>query len=782
MDLKSIYTFLFFLLFVLLAKPTSAQVGFPYCESFQTASTQANTIFGGDAKLIDGVLQLTTNQLNQRGYMYIDVPFPSVYGLKVEFEYFMYGGSGADGLTMFLFDAATPNFSPGGFGGSLGYAQRSGESGLTGAYLGLGFDVFGNYSNTTEGKSGGFLQGSTDLFPNSVTLRNGGAGLTGYDYVIGRITHSPPANAPDLALDVQYRFPLSSGGQGTQRVEESSEVGYRKVFLELEPHPSGTGYLVKLEMEVTTEAGKPRLVTIFPGNAFPYPAPSNLKIGFAASTGGFSNFHEIRNLVVEVSADDALEDPEGSDLVDFTSCAGQENQFYITDENVRLPNENSVIRCLQLFESPDEIEAKEEDICSQARCLEQNRVLILPEGTFRATDQEGGFTFFPNEDYIGKEVTIYYTVTDSYGKTSRGNSISLKIEESPEPISLRVSGKSEEIDQVDICAGESVTLEGLGGEAYERYEWYQDGVLIEGAAGTSFTTGEGGEYEVWAFNKKNCPVSSNRVKVSLPGLPDSDIDSPVVGCVPGQVVDLTAEISGYDEEQYDYRLVGVGQVLMNEQLKTVGIAGGYELSVKRKGLDCYSDPISVEIVIQELELEADFDYGVKGTGVKDDVDGGIFPDDPIEFVNLADERAVAWEWSFGDGAVSQEQSPTHVFGRKGDFEVELLITDQYGCQQSVQKTISITRSYRLMVPTGFTPTETQNKTFLPKQKGLVSFELLIFNTWGELIFRTDDIDTEGWDGTLKGKLMDAGVYAYRVNGTATDGEKVKQSGKFRLIR
>nr|WP_317195110.1 PKD domain-containing protein [Algoriphagus oliviformis] len=767
---------------MLLAKPASAQVGFPYCESFQTESAFAETLFGESVDMTGGVLRLTANLTYQNGYVYINMPFPSNYGVKVEFEYFMYGGTGADGLSIFLFDADVDNFAPGGFGGSLGYAPRNEQPGLTGAYLGLGFDAFGNYSNTTEGKSGGFLQGSTDLFPNSITLRKGGAGLTGYDYVIGRITHSPPANAPDLALDVQYRFPLSSGGPGTQRVTDPNSIGYRKVFLELEPHPSGTGYLVKLEMEVTTEAGKPRLVTIFPGYDFSFPAPQNLKIGFAASTGGETNFHEIRNLIVEVSADQALHIPEATDLTGLASCAGQENPFVIPEEDILLPNENSVLRCLQLFASAEEIEAMGEDVCQRARCLEQNRLLVLPEGIFAAGDEQNSFSFFPNEAYMGKEVTIYYTLTDSYGKTSGGNSITIKIEESPEPISLRVSGKSEEIDQVDICAGESVTLEGLGGEIYERYEWYQDGVLIEGAAGASFTTGEGGEYEVWAFNKKNCPASSNRVKVSLPGLPDSDIDSPVVGCVPGQVVDLTAEISGYDEEQYDYRLVGMGQVLMNEQLKTVETAGSYELSVKRKALDCYSDPISVEIVIQELELEADFDYGVKDTGVKDDVDGGVFPDDPIEFVNLADERAVAWEWSFGDGAVSQEQSPTHVFGRKGDFEVELLITDQYGCQQSVQKAISITRSYRLMVPTGFTPTEAQNKTFLPKQKGLVSFELLIFNTWGELIFRTDDIDTEGWDGTLKGKLMDAGVYAYRVNGTATDGEKVKQSGKFRLIR
>ncbi|WP_343849106.1 PKD domain-containing protein [Algoriphagus jejuensis] len=771
------------LFFALLTTRSVGQVGFPYCESFQSDNTTANTVSGGGISLVRGAaLQLTHSQNDLKGYIYIDFPFSSLYGIKVEFEYMMYGGTGGDGLTVFLFDADVSNFAPGGFGGSLGYAQRNGQPGLTGAYLGLGFDAFGNFSNTAEGKVGGFLGGSSALFPNSITLRKGGSGVSGYDYVIGRMTQNPPAGAEDLALDVQYRFPLSSGGPGTQRVTDPNAVGYRKVFLELEPHPTGVGYLVKLEMEVTTEAGKPRLVTIFPGNAFPYPAPQNLKIGFAASTGGSTNFHEIRNLIVQVSADEALQTPESIDISDLTSCAGQENQFYIPEEGILLPNENSVMRCLQLYASAEEIEAGEGDVCQQARCLEQNRVLVLPEGTFTAGDEPDNFAFFPNEDYIGEEVTIYYTLTDSYGKTSSGNSITIKIEESPEPIRLLVAGQSEPVDKMEICAGESVDLEGIGNEVYERYEWYKDGELLAGSVEATYTASEEGVYEILGYNRKNCPVTSNQVKIELPDLPEIEIESPIVGCVPGQTLDITAEITGYDTARYDYQLTGMGRTFTNDELKSVGQSGEYEFRVKRKSLDCYSEAMLIEVFVQEAELTIDFDFGVKGSGVKDETGGGVFPDDEIQFKDLSDKSAVEWEWNFGGGGTSQAKNPTHVFGKKGDFEVELIITDQYGCQERLVKSVSVTRSYRLMVPTGFTPGKEQNATFLPKHKGLVQFELLIFNMWGELIFRSEDLQTIGWDGTLEGKLQDAGVYVYRVNGLATDGEKVKDSGKFRLIR
>ena len=87
-----------------------------------------------------------------------------------------------------------------------------------------------------------------------------------------------------------------------------------------------------------------------------------------------------------------------------------------------------------------------------------------------------------------------------------------------------------------------------------------------------------------------------------------------------------------------------------------------------------------------------------------------------------------------------------------------------------------------MIPTGFTPTLEENKTFIPKYKGLTEIELLIFTTWGELIFKTADLNTIGWDGTLEGKLLDAGVFVYRFDGTSTDGEKISEAGKFNLIR
>jgi gliding motility-associated-like protein len=766
---------------ILIIRNSYGQIGFPYCEPFDGSSIQEATVFGGNARLIDGVLRLTENQTNQRGYVYVDIPFPSVFGIKASFEYFSYGGdivNRADGISFFLFDADVPVFTAGGFGGSLGYAQKGNDPGLSRAYIGIGFDEFGNFGNTAENKVGGFPGAGTDLVPDAIAIRGPGNGTSGYAFLVGRKTMLTGNDG----LSPGGQFPISSGGPGTNRVTDPNLPGYRKVFLDLQPKPDGTGYFVKLQMRVTTAQGQPRMVTIF-DRPYDFPAPKNLKIGFAASTGGFTNFHEIKNLLVEVSNDEALEDPKGVDFDEIASCEGQENTYFITDEEVVLPNESSVIRCLQFYASLEDIEEESGDVCSQAKCREENRILELPQGTFKAGDVGGEFTFFPNPGFTDQKVTVYYTLTDSYGKSSSGNSMALTIQESPEPINLRVSGSQEaQNEEIRLCQGDSVSLIGSGEEAYFRFEWFRDGELVEGADQNTYTVTESGEYQILGYNRKNCAAKSNIVKVDYPELPPFIISNPTVGCTPGQSVDVTTSISDFELTSYDYLLKGQGQEYRNQALTSISVSAVFELLVKYKDLDCYGEPLQLEVVILDQPLEVNFDFMVEGTDIIGDGQGGIFPDDPIQFIDRSDSRTVIRDWDFSDGATSNERNPVHVFGKKGQFEVELTITDQYGCTQTITNLVSITRSYRVMFPTGFTPLDALNQTFVPKFKGISKLEFMIFNSWGQLIFRTDELTTEGWDGKLNGELLDSGFYFFKFNAVAIDGEKVVEEGKFKLIR
>ncbi len=64
---------------------------------------------------------------------------------------------------------------------------------------------------------------------------------------------------------------------------------------------------------------------------------------------------------------------------------------------------------------------------------------------------------------------------------------------------------------------------------------------------------------------------------------------------------------------------------------------------------------------------------------------------------------------------------------------------------------------------------------------IATFNLRIFNRWGELVFQTTD-KTLGWDGTFRGKPMDTGVFVYSVDGITIENKPFSQKGNITLLR
>jgi gliding motility-associated-like protein len=223
-------------------------------------------------------------------------------------------------------------------------------------------------------------------------------------------------------------------------------------------------------------------------------------------------------------------------------------------------------------------------------------------------------------------------------------------------------------------------------------------------------------------------------------------------------------------------------VLINEQMDTIYVSGEYELSAKPKEVDCWSDPLSFRIDVADRPIEAQFDFGIHGTERKTDDEGGVFIEDPIWFTDESTGNPVAWAWDFGNGETSRARNPVHEFGATGVYEVTLTVTNNIGCESSYSLEVNIDRSYRIMFPTGFTPDSEENTHFRPKINGVTKMELLVFNRWGELIFKSDDLDTDGWDGNLNGVALPPGRYVYRANIESVEGEKVTRTGSVLMVR
>ena len=101
---------------------------------------------------------------------------------------------------------------------------------------------------------------------------------------------------------------------------------------------------------------------------------------------------------------------------------------------------------------------------------------------------------------------------------------------------------------------------------------------------------------------------------------------------------------------------------------------------------------------------------------------------------------------------------------------------------SYSNTVTLTNPIIVFAPNAFSPDGNGlNDTFEVKGRYINSFDLQIFNRWGELLFQSVDKNI-GWDGTSKGAPMPNGTYVYRANITDFMGNKIVKSGSVVLIR
>lgn len=285
---------------------------FPFENSFlSTTRPQYITVASGDNTVkftMDGI-QLTENYTHRFGGVFFnDRKFSPVNGIIVEFEYMMYNGGadGGDGLNMFLFDANfTTDPKIGAAGAAIGYNYNSGagsgkRKGLSGAYLGVAFDAFGNHkqlrfekgstetgvpgseqagipfrgtahSNTMEGAVDAAYNGRNDVVLRGIRCdkelrayreltgewRTLEVGYSGYPVLISQSTYTGKGviKKDDQSGDYVPISPDYSGTRfkisGNGRFTDSSSPSYRRAIVELFParKEDGGGFYITVSIK-----------------------------------------------------------------------------------------------------------------------------------------------------------------------------------------------------------------------------------------------------------------------------------------------------------------------------------------------------------------------------------------------------------------------------------------------------------------------------------------------------------------------------------------------------
>jgi serralysin len=229
------------------------------------------------------ILRLTTNEFTQSAFVLYSTPVDATQGLSITFDFFAYGGGaqGGDGLSFIVLDGAVGTVTAaGGFGGSLGYANRTdggvATPGIAGGYFGIGFDEFGNYSSNLEGRNGG-----TGVIQDSIAIR--GSAATGYQYLVGTETLpfsiDNPATLDRNQAKRKAKVDLSPAGLLSVKVDANNDGDF-------DDAGETNSQLQNFDVKAAN------------GGVL----PASLRFGFAAATGGTSNIHEIGNFEVRTAA------------------------------------------------------------------------------------------------------------------------------------------------------------------------------------------------------------------------------------------------------------------------------------------------------------------------------------------------------------------------------------------------------------------------------------------------------------------------------------------------
>jgi gliding motility-associated-like protein len=164
----------------------------------------------------------------------------------------------------------------------------------------------------------------------------------------------------------------------------------------------------------------------------------------------------------------------------------------------------------------------------------------------------------------------------------------------------------------------------------------------------------------------------------------------------------------------------------------------------------------------------------------------------IEFTDQS-LGANSWHWDFMytlpvNGFYTDiAQNPTFSYPDSGLYIVQQIVYNTFGCSDTAYNSVEIIPEYVLFAPNAFTPNNHDgiNDVFMVKGVGIDpdNFEMSIFDRWGNMIFKTSDVN-EGWDGRANGgsNIAQIDVYVWKVKTKDLQGEDKSYVGHVTIVK
>lgn len=166
------------------------------------------------------------------------------------------------------------------------------------------------------------------------------------------------------------------------------------------------------------------------------------------------------------------------------------------------------------------------------------------------------------------------------------------------------------------------------------------------------------------------------IKVSAKPTAHFNYSDDLIGCVPFSATFNNASTDPQDKEMSYIWSFGDGEISTDENPEHIyTTAGVYNITLVTNNEHC-QDSYTFEQAIEAVQPKAVF-----GVSKNQSCSGEL----TALFTNLSEARAGFTSlWDLGDGSTSEEKNPTHLYTQVGNYSVQLKVTDDLGCTNSIK--------------------------------------------------------------------------------------------------
>ncbi|WP_173021500.1 PKD domain-containing protein [Lewinella sp. W8] len=328
-----------------------------------------------------------------------------------------------------------------------------------------------------------------------------------------------------------------------------------------------------------------------------------------------------------------------------------------------------------------------------------------------------------------------------------------------------------DINRLDVsCFGEAdgrISALGTGGVGGYQYLW------STGSTDNQITGLVAGSYDLQLTDANNC-VNDTTIVIAEP-TPVGIATSAQAALCAGEATGTISIMGSGGRPPFVYGLENRGFTRSPDFL---GLPAGEYIAFVRDSAGCQ---ISENVIVNDGPFFS-LDLGQDTTIIFGDslqlqpsIVGGI---------GMLEYR---WRGAF-DGTLDCTDCPAPT--AKPEFEIDytLSLTDDNGCEAEDRVRVSVRKIREVAVPTAFSPNgDSRNDRLLVHGRpGTQVIDMMILDRWGNVLFHDGQWEVNdpnrGWDGTHEGKVLNAGVYLFKVVIEYEDRSQETIAGETTLIR